>query len=63
MVTELHHYLDSIRCNLRLDPSSEQEVTGELNQKTRDGIRPFMITRVAIITDTTICIPQEQDAF
>ena len=30
MVTELNHYLDSVRDNLRLDHSSEQEVTSEL---------------------------------
>ena len=30
MVTELNHYLDSVRDNLRLDLSSEREVTSEL---------------------------------
>ncbi len=38
MVTELNHYLDSIRYNLRLDPSSEQEVTSELKTHIEDRL-------------------------
>ena len=39
MVTELNHYLDSIRYNLRLDPSSEQEVTSELETHIEDKLQ------------------------
>lgn len=39
MVTELSHYLDSIRYNLRLDPSSEQEVTSELEAHIEDRLQ------------------------
>ena len=39
MVTELNHYLDSIRYNLRLDPSSEQEVTSELEAHIEDKLQ------------------------
>ncbi len=39
MVTELNHYLDSIRYNLRLDPSSEQEVTSELETHIEDRLQ------------------------
>lgn len=39
MVTELNHYLDSIRYNLRLDPSSEREVTSELETHIEDRLQ------------------------
>ena len=39
MVTELNHYLDSIRYNLSLDPSSEQEVTSELETHIEDRLQ------------------------
>ncbi len=39
MVTELNHYLDSIRYNLRLDPSSEQEVASELETHIEDKLQ------------------------
>jgi len=39
VVTELNHYLDSIRYNLRLDPSSEQEVTSELETHINDRLQ------------------------
>ncbi len=39
MVTELSHYLDSIRDNLRLDPSSEREVTSELETHIEDRLQ------------------------
>jgi len=32
-------------------------------RKTRGEIRPLMVTKAAIITDNTACIPQEQAAF
>lgn len=38
MVTELNHYLNSIRYNLRLDPSSEREVTSELETHIEDRL-------------------------
>jgi hypothetical protein len=39
MVTELSHYLDSVRDNLRLDPSSEREVTSELETHIEDRLQ------------------------
>ena len=42
MVTELNHYLDSIRYNLRLDPSSEREVTSELKTHIEDRLQELM---------------------
>jgi len=39
VVTELSHYLDSIRDNLRLDPSSEREVTSELETHIEDRLQ------------------------
>ena len=39
MVTELSHYLDSIRCNLRLDLSSEREVINELETHIDDRLQ------------------------
>ncbi|MFC1952435.1 permease prefix domain 1-containing protein [Chloroflexota bacterium] len=39
MVTELDHYLDSVRANLRLDPSSEREVTSELETHIDDRLQ------------------------
>ncbi len=39
MVTILSHYLDSIRDNLRLDPSSEREVTSELETHIEDRLQ------------------------
>ena len=39
MLTELSHYLDSIRYNLRLDPSSEREVTSELETHIEDRLQ------------------------
>ncbi len=39
MVTELNHYLDSVRDNLRLDPSSEREVTSELETHIEDRLQ------------------------
>ena len=39
MVTELSHYLDSIKYNLRLDPSSEREVTSELETHIEDRLQ------------------------
>ena len=38
MVTELNHYLDSVRDNLRLDLSSEREVTSELETHIDDRL-------------------------
>ena len=39
MVTELSHYLDSVRDNLRLDLSSEREVTSELETHIEDRLQ------------------------
>jgi len=39
VVTELNHYLDSVRDNLRLDPSSEREVTSELETHIEDRLQ------------------------
>ncbi len=39
MVTELNHYLDSIRDNLRLDPLSEREVVNELETHIEDRLQ------------------------
>ena len=39
MVTELSHYLDSIKYHLRLDPSSEREVTSELETHIEDRLQ------------------------
>ncbi len=39
MVTELNHYLDSVRDNLRLDLSSEREVTSELETHIEDRLQ------------------------
>jgi len=39
VVTELSHYLDSIRYNLRLDPPSEREVTSELETHIEDRLQ------------------------
>jgi len=39
VVTELNHYLDSIKDNLRLDLSSEREVTSELETHIEDRLR------------------------
>ena len=39
MVTVLDRYLDSIRYNLRLDPSSEREVTSELETCIDDRLQ------------------------
>ena len=38
MVTELNHYLDNVRDNLRLDLSSEREVTSELETHIDDRL-------------------------
>jgi len=39
VVTELSHYLDSVRDNLRLDSSSEREVTSELETHIEDRLQ------------------------
>jgi len=39
MVTELDNYLDSVRANLRLDLSSEREVTSELETHINDRLQ------------------------
>jgi len=39
MVTILSHYLDRVRDNLRLDPSSEREVTSELETHIEDRLQ------------------------
>jgi len=39
VVTELNHYLDSVRDNLRLDLSSEREVTSELETHIEDRLQ------------------------
>lgn len=39
MVTELSHYLDSIKYHLRLDPSAEREVTSELETHIEDRLQ------------------------
>jgi len=39
VVTELSHYLDSVRDNLRLDLSSEREVTSELETHIEDRLQ------------------------
>ena len=39
MVTELSHYLDSVKYNLRLDPSSEREITSELETHIEDRLQ------------------------
>ena len=39
MVTELDNYLDSVRANLRLDISSEREVTSELETHINDRLQ------------------------
>lgn len=39
MVTELNHYLDSVRDSLRLDPSSEREVTSEIETHFEDSLQ------------------------
>ncbi len=39
MVTALSHYLDSIRDNLRLDPSTEREVISELETHIEDRLQ------------------------
>ena len=39
MVTELSHYLDSVRDNLRFDPSSEREVVNELETHIDDRLQ------------------------
>jgi len=39
VVTELSHYLDSIKYNLRLDPSSEREITSELETHIEDRLQ------------------------
>jgi len=39
MVTELSHYLDSVRDNLRLDPLSERKVTNELEAHIEDRLQ------------------------
>ncbi len=39
MVTELSHYLDSIKYHLRLDPSSEREATSELETHIEDRLQ------------------------
>jgi len=39
VVTELSHYLDSVKYNLRLDPSSEREITSELETHIEDRLQ------------------------
>ena len=39
MVTELNHYLDSVRDNLRLDLSAEREVVNELETHIDDRLQ------------------------
>ena len=39
MVTVISHYLDSVRDNLKLDPSSEREVTSELETHINDRLQ------------------------
>lgn len=56
MATILNHYLDSIRDNLRLDPSSEREVITELETHIEDELQEMKEAGLSEEEATNTCI-------
>ncbi|MFC1983532.1 permease prefix domain 1-containing protein [Chloroflexota bacterium] len=56
MVTELSHYLDSIKYNLRLDSLSEREVTSELETHIEDRLQELRQTGLSEEEAANTCI-------
>jgi len=56
IATALSHYLDSIRDNLRLDPSTEREVISELETHIEDRLRELKDTGLSDEEAASTCV-------